>query len=294
MIKTTIIYGIGNYFHIHKEQILRCYNVDYVCDAKLNDVEDRYYEGLLIMKTCDAWKLHDDVRVVICTFSKENAEEIKRSFIYQNKVEFVLLSDIFKDSLTSLEIKEKSRDGRYIDGFGNIVEYENDISDNIVVYFRGYNSYLKISKDVYVMKEANIYLGTQTKVSIENCNIVSVNIYASWGNISIGNDCLISYGVEIRNHDGHHIFSDDGRRLNYSGDIQIGEHVWLGEKCLILKGILIGHDSVVGAGSVLTKSVEPRAIVAGNPARVIKKNITWDMKNTDMYNLECVGGNSEG
>ncbi len=60
-------------------------------------------------------------------------------------------------------------------------------------------------------------------------------------------------------------FSDKG------GDVIIGDHVWIAYRAIILPGVTIGEGAVVGAGSVVTKDVEPYTIVAGNPARFIKK-----------------------
>jgi acetyltransferase-like isoleucine patch superfamily enzyme len=54
------------------------------------------------------------------------------------------------------------------------------------------------------------------------------------------------------------------------GDVFIGNRVWIGYRAIILPGITIGEGAVVGAGSVVTKDVEPYAIVGGNPARFIK------------------------
>ena len=53
-------------------------------------------------------------------------------------------------------------------------------------------------------------------------------------------------------------------------DVVIGNDVWIGTKGLILSGVTVGDGAVVGAGSVVTKDVEPYAVVAGNPARLIR------------------------
>jgi maltose O-acetyltransferase len=60
-------------------------------------------------------------------------------------------------------------------------------------------------------------------------------------------------------------FSDKG------GDVIIGDRVWIAYRAIILPGVTIGEGAVVGAGSVVTKDVEPYSIVAGNPARVVNK-----------------------
>src|SRR5437667_9884197 len=53
--------------------------------------------------------------------------------------------------------------------------------------------------------------------------------------------------------------------------VKISDNVWIGMNAVILKGVTIGENSVVAAGSVVTKSVEPNTVVAGNPAVVVKK-----------------------
>ena len=58
---------------------------------------------------------------------------------------------------------------------------------------------------------------------------------------------------------------------NKGGDVTIGDRVWIGYRAIILPGITIGDGAVIGAGSVVTKNVEPYTIVAGNPARFIKR-----------------------
>ena len=56
---------------------------------------------------------------------------------------------------------------------------------------------------------------------------------------------------------------------------EIEENVWVGSRALILKGVRVGKGSIVAAGAVVTKNVPPNCIVAGNPAKVVKENISW-------------------
>ncbi|MNW06569.1 putative acetyltransferase [compost metagenome] len=58
--------------------------------------------------------------------------------------------------------------------------------------------------------------------------------------------------------------------------IVIGDEVWIGCKSIILKGVTIGNGAVVAAGSVVTKDVEPYTLVAGIPAKVIKRDVRWN------------------
>src|SRR6201981_1609889 len=60
-----------------------------------------------------------------------------------------------------------------------------------------------------------------------------------------------------------------------TGPVKIGDNVWIGMNAVILKGVMIGENSVVAAGSVVTKSVEPNTVVAGNPAVVMKDFQGW-------------------
>lgn len=94
--------------------------------------------------------------------------------------------------------------------------------------------------------------------------------------VSIGQDCLLAYDIDIRTGDSHAILDNNtGERINYPQDVTIGDHVWVGAHVNILKGVTVGAGSVIGTGSVVTRSCEPGSLLAGNPARVIKSDISW-------------------
>jgi len=88
--------------------------------------------------------------------------------------------------------------------------------------------------------------------------------------VRIGDHTLLAPGVFITDHQ-HNVARD--KRIDEQGitsaAVVIGSDVWLGTKCVILPGVTIGDGAVVGAGAVVTKNVEPYAIVAGVPAREI-------------------------
>ena len=90
--------------------------------------------------------------------------------------------------------------------------------------------------------------------------------------ITIGKAAHIGPGVVIRDTDDHEIID---RNYKKTKQIEIGDHVCIGQRAMIIKGVTIGHDSVVAAGTIVTKDVPPNSIVAGNPAKVIRENIAW-------------------
>lgn len=73
-----------------------------------------------------------------------------------------------------------------------------------------------------------------------------------------------------------------GKRINPSKDITVGERVWIGSKVSVLKGVEIGDSSIVGSGSVVTGKYESNVVIAGNPAKIIKRQIDWISKRIDV------------
>ena len=95
--------------------------------------------------------------------------------------------------------------------------------------------------------------------------------------VTVGRDCMFAHHVQVRTGDSHPIFDDaSGERINLSRSIAIGEHVWLGLGATVLKGVTLPAGTVVGAQAVVTHSVEEeRTVVAGNPARAVRRNVRW-------------------
>lgn len=96
--------------------------------------------------------------------------------------------------------------------------------------------------------------------------------------IKIGNDCMFSGNIDIRNGDSHSIIDKNTRkRKNHAKSIEIGNHVWLAAYVRVLKGAYIPNHSVIGNSSVVTSKLEEEnSIYSGIPCKIIKTNIDWD------------------
>ena len=109
----------------------------------------------------------------------------------------------------------------------------------------------------------NVHVGKNVVINF-NCTFVDD------GAIFIGDDCMIGPGCNLAT--SVHPISPRLRRhkLQYNKPIHIGNNVWFGAGVTVLPGITVGDNAIVGAGSVVTKDVPANAIVAGNPARLIR------------------------
>ena len=94
--------------------------------------------------------------------------------------------------------------------------------------------------------------------------------------IAIGKECLFSSGVHLRTGDSHSVLDLQGKRINPSEDIRIGDHVWMGTQTTCLKGAVIPDGNIVGACALVTgKFEEPNCALAGVPAKVVKREVDW-------------------
>ncbi len=112
---------------------------------------------------------------------------------------------------------------------------------------------------------ASITIGRGTGISGGSiCAAVSV---------SIGERCMVGADVAIVDTDFHAVDAavrDDGWNNVACAPVHIGNDVFIGTRAIILKGVCIGHGATVGAGAVVVRDVPAFAIVAGNPARIVR------------------------
>lgn len=132
-----------------------------------------------------------------------------------------------------------------------------------------------LGDNVAFMKNSYVYAHDGGELKIENNFTMNTNsqLGASFGKIIIGNDCAIAPNCVLRA--ANHTFDDPNipfRKQGHTyGKIIIEDDVWIASNCVITANTKIGKSSIVGAGSVVTKDIEPYSIAGGVPAKLIKK-----------------------
>ena len=130
-------------------------------------------------------------------------------------------------------------------------------------------------------KGANIYVGKDT--TFWNTTLQTCDDYSS---IDIGKDCMFSYKTTIFNTDGHCVLQD-GKLVNRAKNLIIGNHVWVGYEAVVLKNSKINDNSIVGYRALVSGSFdEKNAVIAGIPAKIVKRGINWDRKTINEFEKE--------
>lgn len=168
----------------------------------------------------------------------------------------------------------------------------HNVRGNITVKFHGDNSLLFIGNNcrlnqLQIKSFQNndfIAVGNGVTTTAKNVWISGNGSGSAQPAIIIGDDCMFAYDVVIRNSDAHPIYNyNTDEQVNKPKDIvHIEPHVWIGEQVSILKSVTVGACSIIGLGSVVTKSAPRFSILNGVPAKAqIKKDIYWSRSDSD-------------
>ena len=149
-----------------------------------------------------------------------------------------------------------------INGNNNRINIDENclIGPNSLVFITGDNNFLSIG--------ANSSFSGETRFVVEEgCKMV------------IKEECLCGIQVCFRTSDGHPLFNETGKRINPPEDVVIERHVWIGQCATILKGVHLAEDSMVGTMSLVNKPFrEPKSLIAGIPAKLIRTGISWQLE----------------
>ena len=197
----------------------------------------------------------------------------------------------------------------YEDDRGNRIRFSGVVDKGVSLKFRGSNNELVIADDVrfgtidisFDANNGRLEFGASTAVPAFHASIrvgqdsavligrqVStanrVTISAAEGTtIRIGRDVMFASGIQVRADDGHAIFHvRTGKRVNWSRDITIGPHVWVGANAAILAGTEIGEGSVVALGAIVRGRFPNNCIIGGVPARILRRDIAWERPHTSL------------
>lgn len=169
-----------------------------------------------------------------------------------------------------------------ISGSDNQVLVENGaVMKKVKFFICGNHNRILISKGVSLEK-------TVIHIEDNNCSIeVGEHTYIGPSHLActengrsivIGKDCMLSSNINVRTGDSHSIIDDNGNRINPAESVIIGDHVWIGEGAKIMKGVELMDNTVVASGSIVTHSFPSSVIIGGNPAKIIKSNVSWDKR----------------
>ncbi len=135
----------------------------------------------------------------------------------------------------------------------------------IGLYLKEHGEKFILNREVIIESPHKIEIGNNVKINAR-CWI------SGGGGLTIENNVLIGPCVII--HTANHKFEDTSTNIDLQGHIKkpvlIKNNSWIGASAIILPGVTIGENSIIGAGSVVTKDTESFSVYAGNPAKKIR------------------------
>lgn len=152
-------------------------------------------------------------------------------------------------------------------------------------------AYYRAACGIKIGKGSSVWLGAQftggaiDQIEIgEHCSIAYDSFWVAGAGIKINDHVVTGHRVEFYTSD-HDL--DDPAISRRDAPIIIEDHVWIGSRAIILKGVAVGRGAAVAAGSVVTKNVPPFALVGGNPARIIRMrdvaDFTYHHNDTPLF-----------
>lgn len=180
----------------------------------------------------------------------------------------------------------------HIKGVNNRVVIDRVLEiNNLTIRLIGDNKFIKIAQSDRKINNLKIVSirGNNQHVDIGmnlSCGGLEIQMNDGDEKLKIGSDCLLSWGIKMRTSDGHSVIDlEKNVAVNLPKDIVVSDRVWIGEDVYFCKGSKILPESVVAANSVITKMYsEPNVVLAGNPSKIVKRNVSWHRLMPRLYN----------
>ncbi len=151
------------------------------------------------------------------------------------------------------------------------------LGNDAVIHLRKSHGFLRLIATVF--EESVFYLGPGATFTSEARVLPTERKH-----VIVGRDAMFSSRVAFRTADPHLIYSVESReRVNPSDSIWVGDHVWLGEDTLLLKGAKVGSGSILAARALITKKIPSNSTAAGVPGRIVSKGIFWTRPSVHGY-----------
>lgn len=138
----------------------------------------------------------------------------------------------------------------------------------LIQFIKNQKHYLSSDRYITFLRSKGITIGENCIIRFPKTTIIDMTRPHL---ISIGNRVDMNINFKIYTHDwASHVFIGKyNQMINSSGSVTIGNNIYFGADCTILKGVSIGDNCIIGAGSVVTKSIPPNSVAVGNPYKVI-------------------------
>ena len=180
------------------------------------------------------------------------------------------------------ELKNMLRGDLYKAQGDTIETMRKDLLDKLHSYnhlpYNDFESRDKLILDILGKRGKNIQVTPPVYFDYGKHTFIGDNFYANFdcifldvNHITIGNNVML--GPRVGLYTASHPIDKDVRNtgLEYGKPIKIGHNVWIGGNAVVMPGVTIGDNTVIGAGSVVTKDIPSDVIAAGNPCKVIRK-----------------------
>ena len=157
-------------------------------------------------------------------------------------------------------------------GFGDVGHYDRKHSRSIwqVSGTVGFGGKASIGHGSKLSIRGDLTLGADFNMTAESTIVCAKSI-------RFGNDCLLSWDILVMDTDEHPLYDKEHKRINPDEPIIVGNHVWIGCKCVLLKGAEIPDNTVLAAGTLLTSAFSgEQQVIGGNPPSILKREVRWE------------------